>query len=175
MVMFTITSVFVTPSVDQWLPFSFLPHFTFYLDEYCAGTIDENASPIQENSWNSNNVHFGYADTSSTLVSFVASITRRWRSLVNSSARDTLQNLVERRIADKQKQKDKKQRDFPTELTISLQYLPPCDETITGKLVIGIEVLSNLLYVYFLGYNEKLSHYYLEGADICFSIFRSIT
>ncbi|KOX75644.1 Synaptotagmin-1 [Melipona quadrifasciata] len=79
------------------------------------GTIDEDASPIEGNSWNSNNVHFGCTDTSSTL------------------------NLVERGTADKQKQKDKKQWDFPTELTISLQYLPPCDETITGKLVIGIE------------------------------------
>lgn len=84
------------------------------------GTIDENASPIEGNSWNSNNVHFGCTDTSSTL------------------------NLVEKGTADKQKQKDRKQRDFPTELTISLQYLPPCDETITGKLVIGIEALSGL-------------------------------
>lgn len=134
---------------------SFLPRFTFCLDEYYAGTIDDNASPIGGNSWNSNNVHFGCADTSSTLVSSVASITRRRRSLVNSSARDTLQNLVERETADKQKQKDRKQRDFPTELTISLQYLPPCDETITGKFVIGIEVLSNLLfYVYFFEYNR---------------------
>ncbi|CAD1474221.1 unnamed protein product, partial [Heterotrigona itama] len=54
-------------------------------------------------------------------------------------------NLVEREIANnKQKQKDRKQKEFPTELTISLQYLPPCDETITGKLVIGIEALSGL-------------------------------
>ncbi|XP_043595499.1 synaptotagmin-1-like isoform X5 [Bombus pyrosoma] len=74
-------------------------------------TIDENVSPIEGNSWNSNNAQFGCTDTSSTL--------------------------------DKQKA-ERKQKEFPTELTISLQYLPPCDETITGKLVIGIEALSGL-------------------------------
>ncbi|XP_061942356.1 synaptotagmin-1 isoform X5 [Apis cerana] len=74
------------------------------------GTIDENASP-NENSYNSSNAQFGFTDTSSTL------------------------NLVQK---DKQKS-EKKQKEFPTELTISLQYLPPCDETITGKLVIGVE------------------------------------
>jgi len=31
-------------------------------------------------------------------------------------------------------------KEFPTELTMSLQYLPPCDDIIPGKLVIGIEV-----------------------------------
>ncbi|XP_043595491.1 synaptotagmin-5-like isoform X1 [Bombus pyrosoma] len=80
------------------------------------GTIDENVSPIEGNSWNSNNAQFGCTDTSSTL------------------------NLVQK---DKQKA-ERKQKEFPTELTISLQYLPPCDETITGKLVIGIEALSGL-------------------------------
>lgn len=79
------------------------------------GTIDENASP-NENSYNSSNAQFGFTDTSSTL------------------------NLVQK---DKQKS-EKKQKEFPTELTISLQYLPPCDETITGKLVIGVEALSGL-------------------------------
>lgn len=49
-------------------------------------------------------------------------------------------NLVQ---IDKQKN-DKKVKEFPTELTISLQYLPPCDNIITGKLIIGIEALSGL-------------------------------
>lgn len=44
-----------------------------------------------------------------------------------------------------EKQKvDKKQREFPTELTMSLQYLPPCNETVPGKLVISIESVSGL-------------------------------
>lgn len=64
-------------------------------------------------------------------------------SLVNLFKCDTLQNLVQK---DKQKT-EKKQKEFPTELTISLQYLPPCDETITGKLVIGVEVLFFDLYI----------------------------
>ncbi|OAD58773.1 Synaptotagmin-1 [Eufriesea mexicana] len=80
------------------------------------GTINENASPTEGNSWNSSNAQFACADASSTL------------------------NLVQK---DKQKT-EKKQKEFPTELTISLQYLPPCDETITGKLVIGVEALSGL-------------------------------
>lgn len=40
---------------------------------------------------------------------------------------------------DKQKN-DKKVKEFPIELTMSLQYLPPCENIIIGKLVIGIEV-----------------------------------
>ncbi|KMQ87438.1 nuclear factor-like kappa-b-binding protein, partial [Lasius niger] len=44
-------------------------------------------------------------------------------------------NLIQ---IDKQKS-DKKVKEFPIELTMSLQYLPPCDDIITGKLVIGIE------------------------------------
>jgi len=43
-----------------------------------------------------------------------------------------LQNLIQ---ADKRKS----DKEFPTELTMSLQYLPPYD-VVTGKLVIGIEV-----------------------------------
>ncbi|CAK9815286.1 SYT1 [Anthophora quadrimaculata] len=82
------------------------------------GTINENVSPIEGNSWNSSNAQFGYADTTSSTL-----------------------NLVQK---DKQKTEKKKQSEFPTELTISLQYLPPCDVTITGKLVIGIEALSGL-------------------------------
>lgn len=116
------------------------------LINFRAGTIDENASPIEGNSWNSNNAQFGCTDTSSTLVSSVnrADFHFNWpRSccLVDPLARVTLQNLVQK---DKQKA-ERKQKEFPTELTISLQYLPPCDETITGKLVIGIEVLNAFL------------------------------
>lgn len=48
-----------------------------------------------------------------------------------------LQNLIQT-----EKQKNDKAREFPTELTMSLQYLPPCNDVITGKLVIGIEVRS---------------------------------
>ncbi|KYM83799.1 hypothetical protein ALC53_05756 [Atta colombica] len=44
---------------------------------------------------------------------------------------------------DKQKN-DKKMKEFPIELTMSLQYLPPCDNIIPGKLVIGIEALCGL-------------------------------
>lgn len=47
-----------------------------------------------------------------------------------------LQNLIQ---TEKQKS-DKRTQEFPTELTMSLQYLPPCEDIITGKLVIGIEV-----------------------------------
>lgn len=103
------------------------------------GTIDENASP-NENSYNSSNAQFGFTDTSSTLVSAVTRAKFHFNyvsSLVNLFKCDILQNLVQK---DKQKT-EKKQKEFPTELTISLQYLPPCDETITGKLVIGVEVL----------------------------------
>lgn len=85
-------------------------------DNSTNGTIHENASPTEGNSWNSCNAQFGCTDTSSTL------------------------NLVQK---DKQKG-EKKQKEFPTELTISLQYLPPCDDTITGKFVIGIEALSGV-------------------------------
>lgn len=49
-----------------------------------------------------------------------------------------LQNLIH---TEKPKS-DKKTKEFPTELTMSLQYLPPCNDIITGKLVIGIEVRS---------------------------------
>ncbi|XP_076162575.1 synaptotagmin 20 [Ptiloglossa arizonensis] len=80
------------------------------------GTFDENAAANQGTSWNSNNDRLEYTNTSSTL------------------------NLVQ-----KSKQKpDKKQREFPTELTMSLQYLPPHEDGITGKLVVGIEALSGL-------------------------------
>ncbi|CAL7952421.1 unnamed protein product [Xylocopa violacea] len=81
------------------------------------GTINENPTPTERNSWNSaSTAEFGCVDASSTL------------------------NLVQK---DKQKA-DKKHLEFPTELTISLQYLPPCDEIISGKFVIGIEALSGL-------------------------------
>ncbi|XP_076249007.1 LOW QUALITY PROTEIN: synaptotagmin 20 [Calliopsis andreniformis] len=81
------------------------------------GTINENVSTTQGGaSCNSSNAKFEAASIPSTL------------------------NLVQ-----KEKQKaGKKQKEFPTELTMSLQYLPPYDETITGKLVIGIEALSSL-------------------------------
>lgn len=80
------------------------------------GTTNENVSVTGGNFWSTSNARLGCTDSSSTL------------------------NLVQK---DKQKT-EKKQREFPTELTISLQYLPPCDETITGKFVIGIEALSGL-------------------------------
>lgn len=38
-------------------------------DKYCTGTINENASPTEGNSWNSSNAQFASADASSTLVS----------------------------------------------------------------------------------------------------------
>lgn len=80
------------------------------------GTIVEHATGADETSWNPNNGQYEGTNASSTL------------------------NLVQK---DKQKP-EKKQREFPTELTMSLQYLPPLDEAITGKLVIGIEALSGL-------------------------------
>ncbi|XP_053971948.1 synaptotagmin-1-like [Hylaeus volcanicus] len=80
------------------------------------GTINENAATNQPPSWNSSNPQLDYTNSSSTL------------------------NLVQ-----KTKQKpDKKQREFPTELTLSLQYLPPYDEAVTGKLVVGVEAVSGL-------------------------------
>ena len=33
-----------------------------------------------------------------------------------------------------------KKKEFPTEITLSLRYLPACDGVLTAKLVIGIEV-----------------------------------
>ncbi|XP_043249065.1 synaptotagmin-1-like [Colletes gigas] len=85
-------------------------------EESTNGTVNENVTTNQGASWNSNNAQFEYTNTSSTL------------------------NLVQ-----KSKQKpDKKQKEFPTELTLSLQYLPPYEEAVTGKLVVGIEALSGL-------------------------------
>lgn len=80
------------------------------------GTISENVEAVHTNTLNSTNTSFENADTGSTL------------------------NLIQ---ADKQKS-DKKPKAFPTELTMSLQYLPPCDDIASGKLVIGIEALSGL-------------------------------
>lgn len=80
------------------------------------GTITEHATGEEGTSWNPDNGQYEGTNASSTL------------------------NLVQK---DKQKP-EKKQREFPTELTMSLQYLPPLDEAITGKLVIGIEALSGL-------------------------------
>ncbi|XP_031827105.1 synaptotagmin 20 [Nomia melanderi] len=80
------------------------------------GTSNENVGATPGASWSPNNAQLEGANSSSTL------------------------NLVQK---DKQKP-EKKQREFPTELTLSLQYLPPFDESVTGKLVIGIEALSGL-------------------------------
>ncbi|XP_018305945.1 synaptotagmin 20 isoform X2 [Mycetomoellerius zeteki] len=78
-------------------------------------TISENAES-QRNSFNSITAQYKNMDCSSTL------------------------NLI---YPDKQKN-DKKVKEFPIELTMSLQYLPPCDNIIPGKLVIGIEALCGL-------------------------------
>lgn len=84
-------------------------------DNGTNATINENSEMPRLNSFNSTNPPFENVDTSTL-------------------------NLVQ-----KEKQKaEKKSKEFPTELTISLQYLPPCDETITGKLVVGIEALCGL-------------------------------
>ncbi|KAL0118058.1 hypothetical protein PUN28_009026 [Cardiocondyla obscurior] len=79
------------------------------------GTISENAISHRD-LINSTNAQCKDAECSSTL------------------------NLIH---TDKQKN-DKKIKEFPTELTMSLQYLPPCDDIITGKFVIGIEALCGL-------------------------------
>lgn len=79
------------------------------------GTNSESTG-VQRNSVNSVSGQFENIDTSSTL------------------------NLIQ---TEKQKS-EKKSKEFPTELTLSLQYLPPCDETITGKLVVGIEAVTSL-------------------------------
>ncbi|XP_011860524.1 PREDICTED: uncharacterized protein LOC105557791 isoform X1 [Vollenhovia emeryi] len=79
------------------------------------GTVSEN-SESHRDSFNSTNAQCKNAEYSSTL------------------------NLIH---TDKQKN-DKKTKEFPTELTMSLQYFPPCNDIITGKLVIGIEALSGL-------------------------------
>lgn len=82
------------------------------------GTINENTD-TQRSSVNSANGQFEIIDTSSTL------------------------NLIQ---TDKQKNEKRRNstKEFPTELTLSLQYLPPCDETITGKFVVGIEAVTSL-------------------------------
>ncbi|XP_043289135.1 synaptotagmin-1-like isoform X2 [Venturia canescens] len=85
------------------------------------GSLYENGSTCdhtdsQRESLNSNNVQFEAMDTASTM------------------------NLIK---AEEQKSENRL-KDFPTELTMSLQYLPPLDDNITGKLVIGIEAVSNL-------------------------------
>ncbi|KAK2583704.1 hypothetical protein KPH14_009626 [Odynerus spinipes] len=80
-----------------------------------SGTISEGVE-AQRNSINSTSGQFEAIDTSSTL------------------------HLIQ---TEKQKN-EKKTKEFPSELTLSLQYLPPCDETITGKLVVGIEAVTNL-------------------------------
>ncbi|XP_032686092.1 synaptotagmin-2-like [Odontomachus brunneus] len=79
------------------------------------GTISENAGSPRD-SFNSATAQCENVECSSTL------------------------NLIQ---TEKQKN-DKKTREFPTELTMSLQYLPPCNDVITGKLVIGIEALCGL-------------------------------
>ncbi|XP_067208321.1 synaptotagmin-B-like isoform X3 [Linepithema humile] len=79
------------------------------------GSISENAESHRE-SYNSASAQCENMECSSTL------------------------NLIQ---MDKQKS-DKKVKEFPTELTMSLQYLPPCDDIVTGKLVIGIEALCGL-------------------------------
>ncbi|CAL1681183.1 unnamed protein product [Lasius platythorax] len=79
------------------------------------GTISENVDSHRD-SFNSVNAQCENMEYSSTL------------------------NLIQ---IDKQKS-DKKVKEFPIELTMSLQYLPPCDDIITGKLVIGIEALCGL-------------------------------
>ncbi|XP_018340101.1 PREDICTED: synaptotagmin-B-like isoform X2 [Trachymyrmex septentrionalis] len=79
------------------------------------GAISENAES-QRNSFNSTTTQYKNMDCSSTL------------------------NLI---YPDKQKN-DKKMKEFPIELTMSLQYLPPCDNIIPGKLIIGIEALCGL-------------------------------
>lgn len=79
------------------------------------GTINENAGSPRD-SFNSATAQCENAECSSTL------------------------NLIH---TEKSKS-DKKTREFPTELTMSLQYLPPCNDIITGKLVIGIESLCGL-------------------------------
>lgn len=83
---------------------------------YENGAIQENAEPFRGTSFNSSNAQFETVDASSTL------------NLIN----------VEKQKANK------KEKEFPTELTMSLQYLPPCDDAIPGKLVIGIEALCGL-------------------------------
>ncbi|XP_014602753.1 PREDICTED: synaptotagmin-5-like isoform X2 [Polistes canadensis] len=77
------------------------------------GTISENVE-FQTNSVNSMSGQFESIETSSM-------------------------NLIQ---IEKRKS-DKKEKIFPTELTLSLQYLPPCDD-ITGKFVVGIEAVSSL-------------------------------
>ncbi|XP_039312921.1 synaptotagmin-1 isoform X2 [Solenopsis invicta] len=78
------------------------------------GTISENGESHMD-SFNSTNAQCKNVEYSSTL------------------------NLI---YPDKQKN-DENVKEFPTELTMSLQYLPPCD-IIPGKLIIGIEALCGL-------------------------------
>ncbi|XP_033222174.1 synaptotagmin-5-like [Belonocnema kinseyi] len=78
-------------------------------------TIGETPEMTRD-SFNSSNSQFECTETSSTL------------------------NLVP---IDKQRS-NKKEKEFPTELTMSLRFLPPCVNLITGKLLIGIEALSGL-------------------------------
>ncbi|KAH0953733.1 hypothetical protein HN011_007317 [Eciton burchellii] len=87
------------------------------------GSLYENDGPISENVESHRN----------------SSNSAGAQNLENLECSSTL-NLIR---TDKQKS-DKRTKDFPTELTMSLQYLPPCDDIISGKLVIGIEAMCGL-------------------------------
>ncbi|XP_012252158.2 synaptotagmin-2 isoform X2 [Athalia rosae] len=65
-----------------------------------------------------------------------------------SQGRDSLNSingtLESMETASTLQKKDDKIKEFPTELTMSLQYLPASAENALGKLVIGIEAVANL-------------------------------
>ncbi|XP_066581903.1 synaptotagmin-2-like [Prorops nasuta] len=82
---------------------------------YENGTISENGESHRE-SCNMNNSPLENVDSSSTL----------------------------HLIKEENDKSEKKPKEFPTELTMSLQYLPPCQSSASAKLVIGIEALSSL-------------------------------
>ncbi|XP_012271098.1 synaptotagmin-5 [Orussus abietinus] len=63
----------------------------------------------------------------------------------NKESNESIGTAFKSTLVQPEKQKNESAlREFPTELTMSLQYLPPCGEKVTGKLVIGIEALSGL-------------------------------
>lgn len=62
----------------------------------------------------------------------------------NSQFRIADSTTIMKLVPPPKKKKFNKEKDFPTEITLSLRYLPYCEGITASKLVIGIEALSGL-------------------------------
>ncbi|KAJ8667120.1 hypothetical protein QAD02_008782 [Eretmocerus hayati] len=62
----------------------------------------------------------------------------------NNSQTETVNTSSVINLVPKKEKNEKKDRDFPTEITLSLRYLPHCEGVTSSKLVIGIEAISGL-------------------------------